>query len=727
MAQIHTLRACSLLAIPPPPERMPPQGGFPTDLSELNLSGWVALVQDMVAGLQALPPNLGHDMGLPAVALLQLLEASTGVGYCHYCCRLGSRCTCVGASQLVPPVSWSQVVEQTPGYGMAASSGGMTTPSTSVAGMPGYVAPLLGITPPDFSSWSLPPPEAPLPQELPAASQGLSHIGRSIQIRAMAERQARAQLTQCPRGLVQPAQTQPPAAPCTPQVALPLCQPPPGWPATQYQQAVQLPGKSTGRGVTFDPSADKTAPTGGPSSQDHRRSTTRGWGDGDQSISHPRGVQEEASVQPPCQEGDLPSGSMPSVPPPAAPEGTPPQQGGWPKTSHRDSVQLVAKFHSTGWKKDLEHVFRVYYKYNAASFREAEWVRLKEKFFTYFLPHKKEALHIKERCPMDYMVCIEEHFWRAMGLCLDGLRDFMAWIKQGSYYHGLVAQQGHLHKCPHLVGLLLPRQPQMTPSKSHQELQMKVEALATSSSKPSARATAAPVMETPVTQTPVAETPATHSDTPAPMETGRAGDGQSWAKRIEAGIEEEFQQDRPAKHHRSQSRRHEQRLTLPFPLQDSEGRLASISQLYQHAGEQPTARHKVAARGIMHLHLEMLPRKATCLGNQVVCMIAEYHLTGSARGPSSLSPLLPEAATTLLPPIRDYVPGVAFEGTRDVRVLDHARTLRVAVWLHQLDMSAAGDGMASETLEASQHNQGPLLDLFLTPMTGNLTFQEVVK
>ena len=108
-------------------------------------------------------------------------------------------------------------------------------------------------------------------------------------------------------------------------------------------------------------------------------------------------------------------------------------------------------------------------------------------------------------------------------------------------------------------------------------------------------------------------------------------------------------------------------------------------------------------------------------------MIAEYHLTGSARGPLSLSPLLLEVATTLLPPIKDYVPGVTFEGTRDVRVLDHARTLRVAVWLHQLDMSTGGDGMASETLDASQHNQGPLLNLFLTPMIGNLTFQEVVS
>ena len=81
----------------------------------------------------------------------------------------------------------------------------------------------------------------------------------------------------------------------------------------------------------------------------------------------------------------------------------------------------------------------------------------------------------------------------------------------------------------------------------------------------------------------------------------------------------------------------------------------------------------------------------------------------------------------MLPPIKEYVPGVAFEGTRDVRVLDRARTLRVAVWLHRLDMSAGGDGMASETLDASWHNQGPLLHLFLTPMMGNLTFQEVVN
>ena len=68
-------------------------------------------------------------------------------------------------------------------------------------------------------------------------------------------------------------------------------------------------------------------------------------------------------------------------------------------------------------------------------------------------------------------------------------------------------------------------------------------------------------------------------------------------------------------------------------------------------------------------------------------MIAEYHLTCSAWVSSSLSPILPEVERTLLPPLKSYVSGVTFEGTRDVRVLDHAKTLRVAAWLHQLYVS----------------------------------------
>ena len=731
-AQIHTLRVCSLLVIPPPEERVPLPGGFLMDLSDLNLFGWATLVQDVATSLLALPPNLGSDMSLSAVGLLQLLEKTTGWGFCHYCCHLGSRYTCLGAYKQAPPQSWIQVVDQSPGYRATASSGGMTSPGTTAAGMPGYAPPPPGLPLIDFSNWRLPPPEAPAFRGLPPAPPSLPGVGRSTRLRGPAG----AQRAQHPGSLAQWTQTQPTLALSMPQMVLPLCQPPPGWPAMPYQQVVQLPKKPTGRGVTSDTPTDKTTPVGSAGSQDHRRPYTRGWGGSGRSVSHPRGMQERASVQPPCQEGVLPSGSMPSVPPPAAPEGTQPRWGGWPRSTLWDPVQLAAKFHSAGWKKDLEHVLWVYYKFNVASFKEAEWMKLKEKFFKYLLPLKEEALGLKESCPMDFMSYIEDHFYKALGLCLNGLRSFIGWIKLGSYYHGLVVQQGHLHECPHLVEVPLPSWPQVTPSESCRESQMKSDAQTPSSSRPSVGVMVAPSSETPGIEAPVveapveetlgAEAPVAPSGTPAAMETGRAGDGQSWAEQVEAGEDEAFQRSRPMKHAQSQSRRQEPRLPLPFPLQDEEGRHATISWLYEHAAEQLATHHNVAGQAIMHLHPDMLPQKATHLRNQVACMIAEYNLTASAWGQSSLPPIIPQEVTPLLAPLKSYIPGVAFEGTRDVRVIDRAMALRVAIWLHHLDMAMEGEGLASETLQASRHHLDPLLESFLVLRTSNLTFQEVV-
>ena len=42
-------------------------------------------------------------------------------------------------------------------------------------------------------------------------------------------------------------------------------------------------------------------------------------------------------------------------------------------------------------------------------------------------------------------------------------------------------------------------------------------------------------------------------------------------------------------------------------------------------------------------------------------------------------------------------------------------------------MAADGDEAASLSLEATQHGRGPLLELFLAPMTSSLTLAEVVQ
>ena len=500
-------------------------------------------------------------------------------------------------------------------------------------------------------------------------------------------------------------------------------------------------GATTRKARGADTPTDKTTPMCG-SMQDRGRPTVRGRGHGSHSISHPRGVPGMASVQPLCQEGGLPSRLMPSAPPlPPAPERTQPQWGGRTRSTLHDPTRLAANFCSSGWRKDLEHILKVYYKYSDDHFTESDWSRIKERFFDHFLQHKKEALELKEACPLDFMAYIQDLFYQATGIHLDGLGSFTRCIKKGSYYHGIVAQQGHLQKCPHLAGAPLPRWPQVAPSESCWESQMRSDAQVPSSSRPSMGATVVlmaeapvveaavvevPIMEAPAEETMGAEAPIAHPSPPAPMETGGVGDGQSWAEQVEAGEEEPFQRSRPAKHPRSQSRRHEPTPRFPFPLQDSEGRFASISQLYEHAAAQPATPHNVAGQVIMHLHPDLLPQKATHLGNQVASMIAEYHLTASARQ-SSLRPIIPHEVAPLLPPLKNYVPGVSFEGTQDVRVMDHAVALRVVVWLHRLDMAMGGKTLASESLEARQHYLGPLLESFLTPRMSGLTYQEVVN
>ena len=119
---------------------------------------------------------------------------------------------------------------------------------------------------------------------------------------------------------------------------------------------------------------------------------------------------------------------------------------------------------------------------------------MKEKFFTHLLPRKEEMLGIKKKYPMEYMPYVEDQFCMATGLRLKGLRDFTGWIKPGSYYHGLVARQGHLHRCLHLVGTPLPRWPQLMPSESCLVSQKKTETPATSSSAFSAGAMETPTM-----------------------------------------------------------------------------------------------------------------------------------------------------------------------------------------------------------------------------------------
>ena len=202
--QVHALRASSLVAIPPSEERMPPPGGFLKGLAMINLTGWASLIQDVAQGMKMIPSNLSMEVYLDSMVLLQLLEATMGMGYCRIYCQLTPSCLCAGAYQTVPTETWSQMIASIPGQGVAASSAGSTNSKASTMEVQelGVTSPPPGLMPLDFSNWSLPLLGAPQTGELPLPS------GRGV------SRQAAGPWAPTP-------QTQ---MPSTPQGMLPVCQ-----------------------------------------------------------------------------------------------------------------------------------------------------------------------------------------------------------------------------------------------------------------------------------------------------------------------------------------------------------------------------------------------------------------------------------------------------------------------------------------------------------------------
>ena len=108
-------------------------------------------------------------------------------------------------------------------------------------------------------------------------------------------------------------------------------------------------------------------------------------------------------------------------------------------------------------------------------------------------------------------------------------------------------------------------------------------------------------------------------------------------------------------------------------------------------------------------------------------MVAEYHLACVTRSSAVTSPILPGELEERLPPLTGYLPPEDQTGAMDVRVRDNwARTLRVAVWCHRLDM-VVSDPNSSRSLIKAHHQTGVLLAYFLGPgMAWQLTFKDVI-
>ena len=110
-------------------------------------------------------------------------------------------------------------------------------------------------------------------------------------------------------------------------------------------------------------------------------------------------------------------------------------------------------------------------------------------------------------------------------------------------------------------------------------------------------------------------------------------------------------------------------------------------------------------------------------------MITEYRMAWVTRGAPVMSPILLGIIEDKLPPLGGYSPLEDREGVTDVQVRDHyAKTLRVAVWLHRLDMALSNKPAASGSLVWGWHYVSHLLSYFLAPgTTWDLHSEDVIN
>ena len=137
----------------------------------------------------------------------------------------------------------------------------------------------------------------------------------------------------------------------------------------------------------------------------------------------------------------------------------------------------------------------------------------------------------------------------------------------------------------------------------------------------------------------------------------------------------------------------------PYLIRMVQARWEAISQIYDWVdGKDPPSRN-IASQALRAYYTRVDPQTLNTWAYQILCMISQYHTACMTRGTPVTSPILPGELKDCLPPLTDYASPEDRSGATDVRVRDHwARTLRVAVWCHRLDMALSEEPATSGSL-----------------------------
>ena len=114
------------------------------------------------------------------------------------------------------------------------------------------------------------------------------------------------------------------------------------------------------------------------------------------------------------------------------------------------------------------------------------------------------------------------------------------------------------------------------------------------------------------------------------------------------------------------------------------------------------------------------------LTNLLLVCVNKYHLTRSIRG---CGPLLPPEIEGQLRDLKEYLPHneAGFPST-DIWEKDKGNLLRLACWLHRLDMAFTYSRGTTQSLRKEDHEEiGSLLRFLLAPKVGPLTTADVIE
>ena len=166
----------------------------------------------------------------------------------------------------------------------------------------------------------------------------------------------------------------------------------------------------------------------------------------------------------------------------------------------------------------------------------------------------------------------------------------------------------------------------------------------------------------------------------------------------------------------------------PYPIEPAEVRWEAIGQIYNRVDRKELPSHNIASKALRAYYTRVDPQTLSTWACQILCMIAEYYMACMTRGSPVTSLIVLRGLEECLPPLADYALPEDRSGTTNIWIRDHwARTLRVAVLCHRLDMALSEEPASSGSLVRSRHRLGDLLAYFLSPGTAwELRFKDVV-